>query len=686
MLNRILLPLLFVFVFAAALPIGCSKFVLGRSQYGNTSIQGLERRLEEIDKELASLAEYNLRSGVGSVGFRSRPHLTPDNFEWIQIDFDSEYAIDELVLVPTILRDTDTGLKDDAFPVEFKVVVGSGDHRAVDGLMRGTEIASFDASDALLPRVAPLILDCQGIKSSWIRIEATKLGARRFDGKYLLQFSEILAFSGSENVALAQPVSTSSNLSVTSPGWGRQFAVDGFVPFLMNSSTGGETLAFASEVGIGNKPIFGIALEQEYTINEVRIHLVGQGDTVPQSFAGDFGFPGRLVIEGALKEDFSDAQVLLDYKHSDAYDIGPILARRVSPTTSRFIRVTAMDPYLYLGEGNSGTRLGLAELELLSGEQNVAYGKKVTADFGCSDAERTLQAITDGKNRYGEILPTRQWMLQLARRHDLEKERPRAADELNRLYQKQRTWLKWLIGLAGLLALGAVIAVLVGWILRNRAVQRTRERIAADLHDELGANFHAIGLLSDLIQKSSDSPEQLKPLLGRIRELTERTGLATTQCVNMLDSVGLYGDLEQDMRRASQRITADLQNEFVFQGEQNLAQLSPRKRIDLFLFYKESLTNVIRHSAATKVTTRLKATPEILCLEVIDNGHGFQESFANGIPPSLGRRAKLLGAEAKAVSVKTGGTKLELKLRLKPGWPLSLFAKDQPNSNQSEAY
>lgn len=676
MLNRILLVLPVALL--ALMLVGCSDLASRGSPEANTSTQKLEKRLEEIDIELESLAEYNLRSGVGSIGYRSDPHETAENFEWIQVDFDDEYRIDELVLVPTILRDTDTGLKDDAFPVQFRVVAGGEDAATVDGLLQGKEIASFDSGAALLPRIAPLIVDCAGVKSSWIRIEATKLSPRRFDGRYLLQFSEILAFSGSQNVALAQPVSTSSNSQMTSPAWDKNFVVDGFVPFLMNSSTGEATLGFASALGIGDEPMFGIDLEQAYQITEVRIHLVGQSDTVPQSFAGDFGFPGRLVIEGAMQEDFSDAQVLLDYQHSNFYDIGPILARRVSPTTSRFIRVTSVNPYVYSFGEFTGTRLGLAELEVLSGEQNVACGKQVSADFGSSDAERTLQAITDGKNRYGEILPTRKWMQQLARRHDLEKERPEVADELNVLYQKQRTWLKWLIGLAGLLALGAVIAVFVGLSLRNRAVQRTRERIAADLHDELGANFHAIGLLTDLIQKSSGDPEKLKPLLGRVRELTQRTGVATLHCVNTLESVGLYEDLEQDMRRASQRITADLQNEFIFEGKQYLNQLGPGKRIDLFLFYKESLTNIIRHSAATRVTTHLKANSESLCLKVIDNGQGIQESFANGVPPSIGRRAKLLGAEVLAEPVKTGGTKLELKLRLSRRWPMSLFFGGQP--------
>ena len=44
----------------------------------------LEQRLAEIDTELEQLASYSLRSGVGSVGYQSKPHRSPDNKGWIR--------------------------------------------------------------------------------------------------------------------------------------------------------------------------------------------------------------------------------------------------------------------------------------------------------------------------------------------------------------------------------------------------------------------------------------------------------------------------------------------------------------------------------------------------------------------------------------------------------------------------
>jgi len=82
----------------------------------------------------------------------------------------------------------------------------------------------------LLPRIAPLVIPCHGLKAHRIRIEANLLAPRKFDGLHLLQLSEVLIFSGTENIALHQTVRSSSNVPFGSPAWGERFIVDGFVP------------------------------------------------------------------------------------------------------------------------------------------------------------------------------------------------------------------------------------------------------------------------------------------------------------------------------------------------------------------------------------------------------------------------------------------------------------------------
>ena len=58
------------------------------------SLNQLEERLEHIDTQLGQLAKFSPRGGMGSIGYRSFRHTTPEQSEWVQIDLQSSYEID----------------------------------------------------------------------------------------------------------------------------------------------------------------------------------------------------------------------------------------------------------------------------------------------------------------------------------------------------------------------------------------------------------------------------------------------------------------------------------------------------------------------------------------------------------------------------------------------------------------
>ena len=622
----------------------------------------LEDRRVNIEQELSQLARYSLRSGVGPIGFRSQENETSDAREFFQINLEKEEPIDTIVLAPTLWRDTQTGFRADGFPRAFKIVAGVGNDNT------GRTIASFELDDHATSRLAPFLVHCDGLVASWIRLEATTLSARAFDKKYTLQLSEIMLFSGTDNIALGSTVTISSNQISNTQAWNPQYLVDGSLPYLMNSAEGSQSVSFVS-TDIEDTSSITIDLESAYVLDQINLHTVDQSDTVPQSFAGDFGFPYHLTIEGANNPDFSDSHLLLDFQRDSIFKVSPIVTKKLAPHSSRYIRLTALDPYLYenitgSGEVHQRLRLGFAEIELYSGSENVALGKKTVSKLGPDHTARSVSALTDGNNLYGEILPFREWMRQLSRRHDLEVELPLIEAELNLRYEKQKTNLQVLSWIIAVLIASSIILVLVDRFLRQRAIFRTKERIAADLHDELGANLHAIALLGDLAQSAKDSPEKVSLHLERIRSLIRRTSEAAKNCTNMLDTPGLYEDLVGEMKRSARRITTDLNHDLNFENEDLIEKIKPRKRIDLFLFYNECLVNIIRHSHATNVETRLTADPKNVTLTVQDNGYGLPKKPKFSVPPSLKRRAKLIGGQLFASTPESGGTLITLRMRL----------------------
>jgi signal transduction histidine kinase len=610
--------------------------------------------MEEIDTELELLAHYSLRTGIGAIGYRSAIHDSPDSLEWLHIELKEEAPIDQIVLVPAIWRDTKKGFSADGFPREFRLLVGSGQTTNLT--------VSFGEADEVLPRIAPLVVPFK-TTASWVRLEASILSPRSFDGKYNLELAELMVFSGEENVALQQTVETPPPAREEGGARQKRYLVDGFVPYLMNAATGEQSLAMVSNIGIGEHPSLTIDLGAPYPLHRLHLHAVDLSDTIPQSTPSDFGIPPRFIVEGANHIDFTDAKTLVDFRMNSIYEIGPILARRFSRTTCRYVRLTAIEPYIYHGPFESGSRIGFAEIELFSGSRNVALGKAATANFSLNNPGRSLSALTDGLNLYGKILPARLWMEELARRHDLETERPKIREALDRGYARQKANLRRMVWLATLLVAGIAFAILIERMVHMHQLTRLKERFAADLHDELGANLHSIGLLSDLAEETKDDPEDLSGFLHRIRTVTERTGTAVRHIADMQEANGLFTGLMKDMERAAERIVTNLEHEIVIEGEEYFKRLNARKQMDLFLFYKECLINICRHSDATHLNTRLTADNRKIHLSIRDDGRGIEGPMGNAPPPSLKRRARLLGAEVTAEHPASGGTCINLTYR-----------------------
>ena len=109
---------------------------------------------------------------------------------------------------------------------------------------------------------------------------------------------------------------------------------------------------------------------------------------------------------------------------------------------------------------------------------------------------------------------------------------------------------------------------------------------------------------------------------------------------------------------------AKLKHDIQIEGESYLNNLKQQTRVDLYLFYKECLVNISRHSGATEFKTRLIAGSKQVLLSINDNGRGLDDKLEH-IPKSLQRRANPLGATVTVVSPKSGGTSISLSLPIR---------------------
>lgn len=147
-----------------------------------------------------------------------------------------------------------------------------------------------------------------------------------------------------------------------------------------------------------------------------------------------------------------------------------------------------------------------------------------------------------------------------------------------------------------------------------------RERIARDLHDTLGQKLSLIGLKSDLAGKLlAKNPEAALVEINDVRQ-TARTALKE---VRELVSDMRGTKLEDELLRIQQILRA-AEIDFVLYGSAKLNDTPLLVENVLSMCLKEAVTNVVKHSQATRCTVLIKQNAEEVLVQVQDDGIGVE--------------------------------------------------------------
>ena len=129
--------------------------------------------------------------------------------------------------------------------------------------------------------------------------------------------------------------------------------------------------------------------------------------------------------------------------------------------------------------------------------------------------------------------------------------------------------------------------------------------------------------------------------------------------------------LSQRMRRLAAELLGARGLRFRFEtvGEETDRHLGGDLRREVFLVFKESLNNAVRHSRCTEVTMELRLERSRLVLTVADDGQGFDADRAaegQGLR-SMRRRAEALRGTLEVASHERGGTAVVLTVPIVAG-------------------
>jgi signal transduction histidine kinase/ligand-binding sensor domain-containing protein len=229
----------------------------------------------------------------------------------------------------------------------------------------------------------------------------------------------------------------------------------------------------------------------------------------------------------------------------------------------------------------------------------------------------------------------------------------------------QRWWFVMLAALTTCLAAYALYRYRVARLLE---LERVRTRIASDLHDDIGANLTRIAILSEVAHaQSRKDNESVDSPLSSIAQISRESVASMGDIVWAINPRRDHLiDLVQRMRRLASEVFAGRKIEFEFrapESEDDL-RLGADVRRDVFLVFKEAVTNAARHSGCSNVEIELHIERSWLVLSVRDNGRGFDpESSTEGYGlVSIRRRAASLGGQLQLNSIEGEGSEIILRV------------------------
>ncbi len=208
--------------------------------------------------------------------------------------------------------------------------------------------------------------------------------------------------------------------------------------------------------------------------------------------------------------------------------------------------------------------------------------------------------------------------------------------------------------------------------------EEEKAHFAREVHDDLGGTLAALKMDAYWLAGKLEAKEEMEPLRACAKSmvgLIDAAVLATRRIITdlrptLLDDLGLMAALKWQCAEFKNR--AGIECKFVCVEDENIEEkLDNAQLINLFRIAQESLTNVARHSGASRVVVGLLHDGEEIVLSVSDNGCGLPEghtidSTSYGIR-GMRERVVQLGGNIEFETPPGGGFSVAVKLPLTAG-------------------
>ena len=205
---------------------------------------------------------------------------------------------------------------------------------------------------------------------------------------------------------------------------------------------------------------------------------------------------------------------------------------------------------------------------------------------------------------------------------------------------------------------------------RQREMEQERARVAHDLHDDLGAGLTEVNMLTSLVNSPTTTAEEKVRYVDELNEMARRMVTSLDEIVWAVNPRNdTFASLASYFGAYAQRLLELASVACGLDVAENLPDypLDPKFRQELFLAFKEGLTNIIRHAHATKVWLRISVQNGTLTVTLSDNGRGIElgkrDTGADGLA-NMQERLSALGGRCEILSEPGSGTTVRFQAPL----------------------
>lgn len=190
--------------------------------------------------------------------------------------------------------------------------------------------------------------------------------------------------------------------------------------------------------------------------------------------------------------------------------------------------------------------------------------------------------------------------------------------------------------------------------------EKTRNQIARDLHDDLSGTLSSISFFSEAAKRVQGDPTESKRFLNIIDESASE---AKEKINDIIWAIDPKNDDWKSFLKKCKRFASDMLDSHDIEHTLDFSEdldfpLTLKIRQNIWLIFKECITNLTKHSQAKNTIIKFKKQGDRLLLEIIDDGIGFtanETEEGHGLK-NIKYRAEAIGGKVQLETAKGNGT------------------------------